>query len=102
MKGTDRLQFAKSLEMIAQLYRVVMTNEIAAMYFDALQDYEAQDVQAALRRATRQSKWFPKPAELRESIVAEIEREHRLWIKADNEKQRKAIADAQQKDPAPE
>ena len=30
MKGTDRLQFAKSLEMIAQLYRVVMTNEIVA------------------------------------------------------------------------
>lgn len=102
MLGSDMVQFAKSLEMVGQLYRVVITKDIARMYFDALQDYDAEDVHAALRRSTHQSKWFPKPSELRESIDAERERDHRRYIRDDNAKRLAEIAKGKEKDPAPE
>jgi hypothetical protein len=49
-------------------------DDLAPFYVEALEDCPPDLVQAALRHVRLTLKWFPKPCELREPIVAELER----------------------------
>ena len=49
---------------------------------EALEDAPVDIVQAALKRVRMECKWFPKPAEIRDRIVAELGERKRAAIKA--------------------
>lgn len=56
----------KMLAMFAECYRQEVSRGLLAIYVDALDGLTAQEVETAAKRAMRELKWFPKPAELRE------------------------------------
>ena len=49
---------------------------------EALEDAPVDIVQAALKRVRMECKWFPKPAEIRDRVVAELGERKRAAVKA--------------------
>lgn len=60
--------FALELTKTAELFGEVMSESRTLLYFEALENLALQDVVKGLRLARQRSKFFPKPAEIRERI----------------------------------
>lgn len=66
MISADRPRFAACLASLAEVFQRDVSESLATVYFDALSDLPLEEVGVAVRRAHRECRWFPKPAELRE------------------------------------
>lgn len=64
----DRLQFGEAMFALAAAFNEPMSKLRAEAYFDALSDLPMEAANVAVRLAMRQSRFFPKPVELRELI----------------------------------
>jgi hypothetical protein len=94
MTSKDRLSFAESLLLLGEVHQTSeISRELAATYFDALKDFDLEDVQQALRQSVRESQWFPKPVELRLMITKNFDRQYQLRIQAWNDAKRAEIED---------
>lgn len=52
------------LTQYAELYRTELVPQQLALYLAALDQYSPQEVRAAMRQLSRESKWLPRPAEI--------------------------------------
>ncbi len=68
MTETDRLEFAKTLLVVGETFNEPVSHGRAEAYFEALGDFTLEQVKGACAMALRGSKFFPRPAELRELI----------------------------------
>lgn len=66
MTRHDAQAFAASMMRLAEAYGEVVTAARIDVYFEALEDYELEYIEPAIRYLIRTSKWFPKPSEIRE------------------------------------
>lgn len=66
MTNTDRTAFVAVMSKLAEVYREALTEGLLEAYWDALHDYELEYLEPAAAKHIRESKWFPKPVELRE------------------------------------
>lgn len=67
MTDDDRKAFAGLMARLATVYRETLSDALLEAYFEALRDYELEFLEPAAARHIRESKWFPKPVELREA-----------------------------------
>jgi hypothetical protein len=68
MTNADSAVFATEMTMMAEVYGEKLSEPRLRAYFAALEDYAIEDVQVACRQATKASRFFPKPADLIESL----------------------------------
>jgi hypothetical protein len=68
MRDEDRAAFARMLFAVGDTFNEPVSELRAEAYFDALNDLPIADVLAAGRRAIAESRFFPRPVELREMI----------------------------------
>jgi hypothetical protein len=68
---TEGVAFARRLTLLAEVLAEPMSPTRIAGYRAALDDLTPDEVNAALNRATRACKFFPKPAELREFVESD-------------------------------
>lgn len=68
MTELDRPALAEALLALSETFNEPFSDVKAEAYFTALSDLEIGDVLLAMRHALRVSKFFPRPAEIRESI----------------------------------
>lgn len=91
MTDEDRPRLAAALTALADVLGGTVTKQGHALYFDALSDLEWPAIQVACRRAVRECRFLPKPAELRnlaaglpvEGLPARVEdedRTERAWL----------------------
>lgn len=73
MTEADRPAFAKALFALGETFNEPVSEIRAEGYFAALNDYDLQQVTGSIRHALKASKFFPKPAELREFIEGDKE-----------------------------
>lgn len=64
----DRLRFAEALFVLGDVFNEPVTDARAEAYFDALKGYDTARVLATLKAAISTSKFFPRPADLREML----------------------------------
>ena len=69
----DVTAFVVELGKTAELFGEIMSESRALLYFEALVDLPLETVRAGLIQARRASKFFPKPAELRELVTGSVE-----------------------------
>ena len=65
---TEHLQRWARLYSFDRPYPIVITEEIYALYGEALADISAEALDAACRRASQTCKYFPKPADIRAQL----------------------------------
>jgi hypothetical protein len=68
MNTLDRPAFAEALVTLCETFNEPMTDIKAEAYFDALCEYDIGRVLGACKLALNQSKFMPRPADLRECI----------------------------------
>lgn len=68
MTEVDRVTFAEGLFTLGETFNEPMSDAKVEAYFSALEDCDIQQVSGAMRHAIRASKFFPRPADLREYI----------------------------------
>jgi hypothetical protein len=68
MTEQDIKAFATELFVAGEVFNEPVSETRAKAYFNALIDLEITDVRAAVRYLIRESKWFPKPADIRHAI----------------------------------
>lgn len=73
MTEQDRTAFARVLFALGDTFNEPVSELRAEAYFDALKDLPVADVLAAGRRAIAESKFFPRPVELREMIDGNVD-----------------------------
>lgn len=66
MIARDKPALRRALLTLAEIHGRELTPEMLEAYFDALQTLPIQNVERAIKRATAESAFWPKPAELRE------------------------------------
>jgi hypothetical protein len=71
---SPEVEFAGRLGVLAEVFGEVLTPIRVGGYWAALQDQVPTDVWAALDHALKTSKFFPRPAELREHAEALAEK----------------------------
>lgn len=67
MKDADRTKFAELLTGISEIYGKPISRVSMQLWFDALKDYEIDEIASALSRHVRNpdtGKWIPKPADV--------------------------------------
>ncbi len=65
-KDKDKREFADGFLQLAEAFDKTLSEQLPAIYFEALADLPIEDVKAAMERCIREGRWFPKPVELRE------------------------------------
>lgn len=81
MTDDNRQPFAALMLGLGEIYGEAVSDARLEIYFAALRDLELRDIRAALDAHVRTSKWFPKPAEIREAIHGNTEDHAELgWI----------------------
>lgn len=73
MTAADSKAFAAILHGLAEIYGEAVSPLRAELYFRALDDLSLEDVKRAANLHSRRSKFFPKPAELREAVTGPVE-----------------------------
>lgn len=73
MTELDREPFAKGLWTLAETFNEPMSDTKAEAYFNALSEFDITAVNVAMHHALRHSKFFPRPAELREHIEGTVD-----------------------------
>lgn len=73
MTTGDRQPFAELLLAIGETYGEPVSETRMEIYFRALSDLTLEDVCAAAESHVKRSKFFPKPAELREAVDGAID-----------------------------
>lgn len=68
MNNTDRKQFAQLCTLLSQAFDKEISTLLADIYFDALKDFDIEQVASAVHQAIKSRKFMPKVAELRELI----------------------------------
>jgi hypothetical protein len=68
MTEHDRMAFARALYALGETFNEPVSELRAEGYFDALSDFELPIVLIAMRSAMRESRFFPRPIELREFV----------------------------------
>lgn len=68
MTSADREQFATLMLGIGETYGEPVSDARMEIYFAALADLDLEEIRAAATAHVRTSKFFPRPAELREAI----------------------------------
>ena len=68
MDTTDKAAFVEAIKDMAEVFQVNMTPGMFHGYFEALNDAELIDVEAAIKKAIRYYRFFPKPVEIREFL----------------------------------
>lgn len=66
MGPTDEKKFAATMTALFALYDREPTDELMGLYWEAMRDLTAEQFSVGAGRATRELKWLPKPAEIRE------------------------------------
>jgi hypothetical protein len=66
MTAGDHPAFAELLALLGETFQEPISEARCAAYFDALRDLPLAAVQAAVREALRDCRFFPRPVELRE------------------------------------
>lgn len=81
MTEADREPFAKMLYALGDTFNEPVSELRAEAYFDALSDLSLDAVLHAGRLAIRESRFFPRPVELREQIAGKVEdRAELAWV----------------------
>ena len=65
MIAAEFQSFVELMRPAEQLYGKTLDDQLRRIYWDALRDLSLETVRAAIARAMRCNKFFPKPAELR-------------------------------------
>lgn len=73
MTEQDRPAFARVLFAMGETFNEPMSDLRAEAYFDALADLPIESVLEVGRRAIRECRFFPRPAELREMVHGSVE-----------------------------
>lgn len=73
MTNTDTEAFAAEMLILAEIYGETVSPARIRAYFAALDDLELPAVRDAMRHAARTSKFFPRPAELRELVEGAVD-----------------------------
>jgi hypothetical protein len=84
MNKYDKEIFAMHLGVCAEVFNEPITAVRIAAYFEALEDMDVGDVVGALKYAMRESKFFPRPADIRGFVNGTPdELADAAWAKAD-------------------
>lgn len=83
----DREAFAAQITYLAEAFGERMSSLRIGAYFDALTKYEIEFIRGAVGECIKNSKFFPKPAELLE----ECSRIRGAWRRAVSDEQRLAL-----------
>ena len=73
MKATERLRFFKALMLLATTFNEPMSEARLEGYFIALEDLDVANLEHAVRSLLRTARFFPRPAEIRESLNGSME-----------------------------
>lgn len=73
MTDSDRLKFAAYLAGMAEVLNAELSEIKITLYFEALKDLDLEDINRACSYLIQTSKFFPKPAEIREVIHGNAE-----------------------------
>lgn len=65
MTESDRLEFAKQILYAGEAFGEPVNELRAAAYFDALYDLNLVEIRAAIRHLVRESRFFPRPVDIR-------------------------------------
>ena len=68
MDRNDKPEFARIMTALSEAFDKEITPATADLYFSALQDVSIPDFKAACRTIMRQNKFFPRAAEILETI----------------------------------
>jgi hypothetical protein len=78
---TDAEAFAELLATVGEFYDANISAARHAMYFGALLEFDFDIVRAAMNKHVATSKYFPKPADIRDLIEGtESERDANVWL----------------------
>lgn len=66
-EGDDRKEFNQVMLALATTYDKELTTELVRLYMLALSDCDVKDIKRRALEHMKESKWFPRPAELRPS-----------------------------------
>lgn len=82
MTSDDREDFAKLMLGLGETYGENVSEARMEIYFSALSDFDLLDVRLAADIAVRTSKFFPRPAELREGVTgSQDDRAEIAWMR---------------------
>lgn len=73
MDAGDSSEFAQRLVGLGEVFDASLSPVKQALYFEALADLPLEDVVRALNQAMKACTFFPKPAELRDFAVGNVE-----------------------------
>lgn len=73
MTELDRKAFAEAMLVLSETFGEQLSALKTEGYFEALSDLTIHQVNAAVRHAMRNSRFFPRPVELRESVAGTTE-----------------------------
>lgn len=73
MTVDDNRDFTQRLAALAEVFDVKLSAARIALYFETLREFALADVVRALNHAAKTNKFFPRPAELRDTIVGDSE-----------------------------
>lgn len=73
MTNADRVPFMELMVGLGETYNEPVSDARMEIYFSAMSDFDIETVRAAANAHARNSKFFPKPAELRELVGGNVE-----------------------------
>lgn len=73
MKADYAVRFATALGVLGDVFNEPVTDIRTEAYFAALEDLDGEAVLKAMHDCTRESKFFPRPAEIRERVKGKSE-----------------------------
>lgn len=81
MTQDDFADFSKGLVAVADVFDAELPESKLLMYFRALSDLRAADVLRALEQSIRELRFFPKPSELRDFALGDVEADiEEAWL----------------------
>jgi hypothetical protein len=73
MTELDRHAFAEGFHALCETFNEPISDVKIESFFDTLRDFEIHHVLHAMKLALRRSKFFPRPADLRELIAGDVD-----------------------------
>src|SRR5690242_13414167 len=73
MKSNEAADFILRLTALSELFNVKLSEAAQVLYFEALSDLEMPALIDALGQAAKRCKFMPKPVELRELAIGNID-----------------------------
>lgn len=81
MQKSERTDFIELIVTLAEMFDRQLSDAVADLYLNALQDLTIDELRRACDSASRECKFFPKPVELRELVRdSATERGERAWV----------------------